>query len=346
MRIVISLFIILTLLILPVSAMEFTAPAAPNAAEEYLPADVESFGEGLWYVIKSAISDLQPSIAEASGICLSLIAITLLVSIFQSFSGSTKRVIELVSTLTISVLLLQPANTLIGLGVTTVEEMSEYGKLLLPVMTAAMAAQGGTTTSAALYTGTALFNALLSSLISKLIVPMIYIYLCLCIANSALGEEVLKKLRDFVKWIMTWSLKIVLYVFTGYMSITGVISGTADAAAIKATKLAISGFVPVVGSIISDASETILVSAGVMKSAVGVYGLLAIIAVWIGPFLQIGIQYILLKITSAVCSVFGAKQSVDLLHDFSGAMGLLLAMTGTVCFLLLISTVCFMKGVT
>ena len=173
---------------------------------------------------------------------------------------------------------------------------------------------------------------------------MLYIYLCLSVANSALGQEMLETLRRFVKWLMTWSLKLVLYTFTGYIGITGVVSGTADAAAIKATKLTISGVVPVVGGILSEASETILVSAGVMKSAAGIYGLLAILALWIGPFLEIGVQYLLLKMTSAVCGVFGVKHSAAIISDFSGAMGFLLAMTGTVCLLLLIGVVCFMKG--
>ena len=153
----------------------------------------------------------------------------------------------------------------------------------------------------------------------------------------------MKNLRSFVKWLMTWSLKIVLYVFTGYMGVTGVVSGTADAAAVKATKLTISGVVPVVGGIIADASEAILVSAGVMKSAAGIYGILATVAIFAGPFLKIGVQYMLLKITAAVCGVFGCKRSVEMIRDFSGVMGFLLAMVGTVCLLLLISTVCFMK---
>ena len=340
------LFVILIfLLVRPVSAMEFTAPSVPESGEAFMPAQTESFAEGLWYVIKSAISQIQPSVAEAAKICLSLIAIVLLVSVLNTFSGAPHRIVELVSTVTISMLLLQPSNALIRLGVQTVEELSEYGKLLLPVMTAAMAAQGGVTTSAALYSGTALFNALLSSVVSKLIVPMLYIYLCLSVVNSAIGEEILKNLRSFVKWLMTWCLKLVLYVFTGYIGITGVVSGSADAAAVKAAKLTISGVVPVVGGILSDASETILVSAGVMKSAVGVYGLLAMLAVWIGPFIQIGVQYLLLKITAAVCSVFGVKHGETIIQDFSGALGFLLAMTGTVCLLLLVSTVCFMKGV-
>ena len=103
--------------------------------------------------------------------------------------------------------------------------------------------------------------------------------------------------------------------------------------------------VPVVGNIISDASEAVLVSAGLLKNAAGVYGLLAIISIWIGPFLQIGIQYILLKVTSGLCEMFAVKQISGLIKDFAGAMGLVLAMTGSICLMFLISTICFMKGV-
>jgi len=345
MKKLIFLVIILFLMLQPVSATEFAAPEVPESAEKYMPEDTESFGEGLWYIIKVAISQLHPSIAEALAVCLSLMAVMILTSVLHSFPSVTKHLLSFAGTVSIGIILIQPANAMIQLGTSTVHELNEYGKLLLPVMTAAMAAQGGVTSSAALYAGTMFFDSILSALIVNVIIPMLYVYLCLCIAKGALSQEMIKNLRNTVKWFITWSLKTILYVFTGYISITGVISGTADAAAIKAAKLTISGAVPIVGGILSDASETILVSAGVMKSAAGVYGLLAIAALWIGPFLQIGIQYLMLKVTAAVCSVIGPEQSVDLIQDFSGAMGMILAMIGTVCLLLLISTVCLMKGV-
>ena len=345
MRKLIIAVLLISVLIFPVSAMDFTAPSAPESAQKYMPEDTETFSQGLWYIIKTAIGQLQPSLAQVCRSCLSVIAVVLLLSLVQSFSGTAQSVTELVGTIAISLLLIQPANTLIRLGADTVVELSEYGKLLLPVMTAALASQGGATTSAALYTATAIFSSVLTSLIANVIVPLTYIFLCLSIANSAIGEDILKRLASFAKWAATWSLKVVLYVFTGYISITGVVGGSADAAAVKATKLAISGAVPVVGSILSDASETILVSAGILKSSTGVYGLLVLLSILIGPFLQIGVQYLLLNITGGICSIFGRKKCTDLIKDFSAAMGLLLAMTGTVCLLLLISTICFMKGV-
>lgn len=345
MKRIVLMILLCALLIPTVSAEEFTVPSAPESAQKYMPPEIQSFGEGLWFVLKKGMQEFAPGMAKAAAACVSVIAVTLLMSVFTSFSESTNNASNIAGAVAIGILLLEPTNSLIRLGTQTVTEMCEYEKLLLPVMTGALAGQGGLTSSAALYTGTAMFCAVLSAVISSLIVPMIYIFLCLSLANSALAENVLKNLRDGIKWAATWTLKLLLYVFTAYISITGVVSGSADAAAVKATKLAISGSVPLVGGILSDASETILVSAGIMKSTAGVYGLLVILSLCIGPFVRIGVQYLLLKLTAAVCNVFDNKKLSDLTADFSGAMGLILGMTGAVCLFLIISTVCFMKGV-
>lgn len=344
MRRIIFALICASMLVMPVSAMDMTAPSAPSDVQELMPIESESFADGLWTIIQSAIEKFAPELKTAAGTCLAMIAVVLLASIVNALPGSNKKAVALVSALALASIFVGQANTMVNLCAKTVIEIGDYGKLLLPVMTTALAAQGGTSGATALYAGTAVFNTVLSALISKVLVPMAYAFLALSVANGAIGDELLKKIRDFVKWLMTWCLKTILYVFTGYMSITGVITGTADAAAVKAAKLTISGVVPVVGGILSDASEAVIVSAGVMKNAVGIYGLLAVTAIWITPFLQIGAMFLLLKLTGVLCNVFGVKQASDLIEDFSAAMGLLLGMTGTVSFLILISTICFMKG--
>ena len=332
-------------LAVPASAAELTAPRVPRSGAELMPENTDSFADGLMELLREGILQIRPDLKEASKVSLGVIAAVMMVSLLQSFSGSVKTAASLAGAAAIAAGLLLSANSLIRLGSETVTEISEYGKLLLPVMTAAMAAQGGAASSAALYAGTAVFDAVLSSLISGLLVPMVYVFLALAAANGAVGESLLGKMRDLVRSFVSWSLKIILTVFTTYMTVTGVVSGTTDAAALKATKVTISSVVPVVGGILSDASEAVLVSAGLMKNAAGIYGILAVLAVFLSPFLKIGVHYLIIKLTAAVCSIFGEKRLTELIGDFSTAMGLLLAMTGSECLLLLISTVCFLKGV-
>ena len=344
MRRVGIVLVLTVVLVIPVLASEFVAPTVPQEFDALMPAETESFAEGLWTVVKSAVALLRPDLAAAARTCLAIVAVVLLTSVLNGFPGKAKMVTALACPLALAAVMLNQTNSLIALATDTVREISEYGKLLLPVLTGAMAAQGGTTGAAALYAGSMAFNTVLTMFIGNILVPMIYMFLVLAIANSALGEEMLKKARDFIKWLLTWGLKIALYLFTGYMSITGVITGTADASAVKAMKLTISGMVPVVGGILSDASESVVLGAGVMKNAAGAYGVAALLAICITPFLQIGVQYLILKVTAALCSAFDVKQASELVNDFSGAMGLVLGMTGTVCIMMLISVICFMKG--
>lgn len=345
MKILLVFTMLLFSLATPASASELTPPEVPEAGAALMPAETDSFADALCEMLQNAVRLIRPDLKEAASVSISVISAVMMVSMLRSFSGGIKSTADLAGSVLIAAVLLLSTNSLIRLGADTVSEITDYGKLLLPVMTSALAAQGQITTSAALYAGSAVFITILSSMISKLLLPMVYLFLALAAAGSATGEEMLKKIRDLVKNAVSWCLKTILTVFTTYISITGIVSGTTDAAALKATKVTISSVVPVVGGILSDASEAVLVSAGVLKNAAGIYGILAVLAIFLDPFLRIGSHYLLLKLTAAVCTVFGSKGITDLINDFAGAMGLLLAMTGAACLLLLIGTVCFMKGV-
>lgn len=338
----------LTALVLcvPVGAMSVEAPAAPESVADLVPEKADSFGQGLWNVVVACVRQLHPALTQAGRVCLKALAVVLLCGWLTGLSdGGAGRAVGLAGVVGVTVLLLEPSRVLIQQGVETIQSLSEYGKLLLPVMTGALAAQGGGGTAAALYSACALFDSVLSSAISGLLVPLLYLFLGLSIGFAATGQALLGKARELLKWLMQWTLKIALYLFTGFLTVTGVVSGSADAAAIKAAKLTISGVVPVVGGILSDASEAVLVGAGVVRGSVGVYGLLTFAALFLSPFVKMGAQYLLLKAAGGVCASFSKEGAGGLVQDFSTAMGLVLGAAATQTVLLMVSTVCLMKGV-
>ena len=226
----------------------------------------------------------------------------------------------------------------------TITEMSEYSKLFLPVIAAASSAQGTITSATALCVGTSAFTAFLTNVLRRILIPVVYLFLAAAVANCAVGEQALKKIRDQLKKLCAWFLKTVLTIFLTYMSVTGVVTGTVDKSAVKAAKAAISTAVPVIGSTLADASESLLLSASLVKNSVGIYGIFAFAAIFLLPFLRIGGHYLMMKGTAALCAMVGSKRLSELTEDFCSAMGLLLGMTGTMCALCVIGTVCFMKG--
>lgn len=289
------MLLILGLLAVPVLGAEAEAEAVlegvPQEAQAFLPQEDRGFLNGVLEVVRKALLAVTPGLPQAAAACAGVLAAAILCALFRAGDeGLRTPTADILGAVAIASLLLQPTDALIQSGLETVQAISDYGKLLLPVMSAALVASGGTTTASALYMGTAMFDSLLTGLLAGLLGPLMYLFLSLSLASAAIGNKLLGRLRDFFKTLITWALKLVLSLFTGYMAITGVISGTADAAAVKVTKMAISGAVPVVGGMLSNATETVLAGAAAVRSTAGVLGLLAILAITAAPFFEAGLS--------------------------------------------------------
>ncbi len=339
-----------------VNAQEDEALIDVTPLEDALPEEIElgpvqeiqaqSFWERLGALLRSSLRESVGSYRQALCLCALLLCVLVLCAVLRM--GSMRHsalAFQTGGALGLSALCMGSFPALITLASETIQSMTDYAAASMPVLATAVAMNGAYSSAQALYAGTVLFAQLLLQLVARLLIPMVYFYLAIATADAAIGTGVLAELRDLIGWLISISLRLILYAFLAYMSLSGVISGSADAAAVKATKAAVSGMVPVVGGVISDASETLLAGAGMLKSSIGVFGMLAVLGICIAPFLRIGVQYLLLKLTAAVSGAVGMQAHVRLLKDFSTAMGYLLAMCGTCVLLLLIAGVCFLKVV-
>jgi stage III sporulation protein AE len=317
-----------------------------NALSDISPTESTDFWGKFKSIFFDALGGSDGALKSGLALCASLLGIMMLCAIVnvqptKDITGAT----NIAGALAICAACIASFHSTINLAMDMVRSLTDYSTFLLPAMASATAMSGGLTSASALYAGTVLFSNILMQLISKLLLPVIYFYLAVATAEAAMANDMLTQLREFIGWLISKSLRIILYIFTAYMTLTGVISGTADATSVRTMKAAVSTMVPVVGSILSDSSDTLLAGAALLKNSIGIFGMIAVIALCITPFLRVGIQYILLKTTSAVSGIVGMKSHVSLMKNFSAAMGYLLGMCGACVLMLLISMVCFLRVV-
>ena len=353
MRKLLIIILVLLLLCCKVSASdeelltEDLTEGLSDSAIELLPdptVDSPNFWDDMKEVIQNSLKGSFGSVREGLRLCGILLCIMTLCSVIHLTDLQNKEsILNVVGALGICTAITGTLQSMISLSTGLLEEMSTYGSVLLPALSSVVAMSGGISSAGALYAGTVIFSQILLQLITKLLIPLVYIYLTMATAEAALGNEMLSELREFVGWLITKSLRLMLYLFLAFTTITGVIGSTADAAAVKATKAAVSGMIPVVGSILSDASDTLLSGAALMKNSVGVFGMLAVMAICLLPIMKVGVQYLLLKITTAVGGTVGLPAHVKLLKEFSKAMGFLLAMCASAALLLLLGIICLMR---
>lgn len=322
----------------------------PDGAKELLP-DVSPTSPGdlsgnLGSLLSEGLSRSGGFLREAVRTAASMLAVAILCSMVTQMEGNrSKDAVLLAGTLAIALLGTGGFRSMVSLGRDTLSELRSFSMLLLPALSAATAASGGIAGGGAVYAASIFVSDILTTLIDRLLIPLLYAFLAISTANAVLREQNLTMLRDLLKRLLTSGLKLIVFAFTAYIGLSGVISGAGDAAAVRAAKLALSTAVPVVGGMISDASETVLVSARMLKNGAGIFGMAVVLAICLLPLLRLGVQHLILKLTAALCATVTEKPLSSMIDSVSDALGFLMAMTAAAGFMLLISCVAFMKVV-
>ena len=276
--------------------------------------------------------------------CVLLLAVTLLYGLAEGMKtasgGDPLGVTTLAATLAITTIAVGDVHALLSLGEEAVGRMESLGDVLLPAVAMAVAASGNPAAAVAKHSVTIMFSDVLLGLVTGLLIPLCYAFVAVNAAWAALGNSGLKRLGGMLKWLVTTILSVILLAFIAYLNLSGVISGSADAATIKAAKFTISNLVPVVGGVIADTAETLLAGASVLRNAAGIFGMLAVAGICLIPFLDLGLHYLMYKVTAALAAtVTGDSRITGLIEALGSAFGLILAMTGSSGVLLVVAMV-------
>lgn len=303
----------------------------------------DSLEEGLSKLLGEGVGIIKSASKTALRSGLSILVVVLFCGIgetvYQTAGSQKSSFVPLAGTLAIAAVAAADVSGMLGLGKNAIETMTSFADVLFPVVAAITAATGAVTGAAVRQMAAVLFSDLLMNLIQRILIPLLYGYIAASVACAAAGNEGLKKVGGLLKWMTTTMLTTVMLTFVGYLSVSGVVAGSADAMTVKATKFAISSAIPVVGGIMSDAAETILVSAGVLRGSVGVFGMLTVLGICLIPLLRMAVHYLMYKLLGAISSTVSAGPLGALVDQLGGAFGLMMGMTGACCLLLLVSLV-------
>ena len=231
----------------------------------------------------------------------------------------------------------QDLNALIGVGVQTMDELAAMAKLLIPTVAAAMAGGGCVGSASVWQVGALMLSDLFLSLMRNVLVPLLYCMIAAAAAGALLEQSRLSLLSKGIGRLLSWSLRAVLIVFTAFLSLTNLLAGSADRLAVRVGKTVISGAVPVVGGILSDATEAVAAAALTLRGTLGVLGVFSVLALCLAPLLHLAVQYLFYQLAAFFIAVTGADPLCKFLEQLSSAFSLMLAMTAGGAFLLLVS---------
>ena len=322
---------------------EAVEETAQDAGLDFRAVSQSGAGEAFVKLLREALSACLPkaALSRTAG-CLMVVLVCGLLRNSFGINGGKLDVLSLCGAAGITTLTMGGTGTFVQLSIETLQKAQDAANALLPTLSAAALISGEVNASAAKYAAAAFFLNVLQNLCIGGVIPAVQFY-CAAAAAEAVCSEVMSGVMRFLKWCVTTVLIVILLCFTVYLSVSGLISGTTDAAILRGAKTTISTMLPLVGSIASDAAASVLSAAAVLRQKLGIFGLLLIAAVLLLPFLRIGAQYLLMKGAAAVSGGLGDSKLQKLMERNTEALGMLLACLGACGLMLFFSVFSLLK---
>lgn len=227
----------------------------------------------------------------------------------------------------------------ISQGMSAVEATSDFMLALIPVLAGIITAAGNPTL-ALTYSSFAMAaaQAAAQTTAGNIIMPLCGAFSAFGVSASLSPELKLTKLADMIKKLTIGVLSFVAAAFSAVLGLKSLLAGSADTLASKGIKLALSSAVPIVGGALSDAYSSIIGSVSLLKSTVGVFGVIAVVMIDLPVVLQLTARIILLKLLGVMSSSMGDDTTGEVLDTLSSALTVINAAVIFTAALFIIST--------
>jgi len=236
---------------------------------------------------------------------------------------------------------------IVSMGFFTAFEVAEgafqslitFMKVLIPSISLSLCFGGGTGTSLVFYETMLMAISIVEMLMAHVLLPGVKIYFFLSMINQ-LADNHFSKMAEMVHVFLKGSIKVLYGVLLGYQGIQGILLPVMDKVK-NNTFLQTAKGLPGVGNTLGSAADTILGSGMLIKSAVGVGGILCIIVLCFYPIIKLSVFTLIYRLSSAFIQPIGDKRIVVVLHAVfeSGKILLWYLLAGMIMFLLSITIV-------
>ncbi len=301
------------------------------------------------FSLKSILNTIKNSVLNelqnSKKVIFQIIAIGIIAAVFTNFSNifTNNQIAEtgfFITYLLLFTILTSSFISMSHMAANTISSVINFMNALIPTYFLAIAFSAGARTSLVYYELTIIIITVANMLLLKIVIPLINMHMIISVSNNLSKEPLLTKLADFIKLIIEWSLKALLTFVIGFNTIQGLIVPIADG--LKGTAInKVASLIPGAGDAYNTVTKTILGSGALVKNAMGVAGLVAIIIICAAPVLKIIVFIIIYEISASLIQPISDKRLINCINaaSESGKLLLKLVFIGSLLFIITIAII-------
>lgn len=273
---------------------------------------------------------------------VNITALLLLCSVISAYNGSLScdisNSLNITATLCITCAAVVPAVGVIASTGSVICTASNIMLAYVPVMAVIMASSGSVAGSASYYAVMIGAGEGVPQLSSKIIVPLLNMFLGLSITSSVSPSVNLSGFMSMISKSVKWLLGFAMTIFTAVLTFRQLISVSVDNVSTRAVRFTLNSFIPIVGSALSDAYKVVQGSIGLLKSGIGIIVILSVTIVFMPVILQGVMWMFTLWIGKSTAEVLNLNGPAKLLENISSVFSTLIAVLLCIMSIYILST--------
>ena len=206
-----------------------------------------------------------------------------------------------------------------------IDTLTKAVDAMTPVTAAALSLTGRTFGAAVLGSMSAQAISLIDRVLKDVCLPVCGVCTLLGTAEHLSPRLSLGRLFDFSRSAIHWLMGLSMAGFTAVMAMNGGLSAAKDTAALRVAQDIVENVVPIIGGELSGAAGAVGISAGLLRSAVGVTGVLLVAHACLGPMLSIGARLVSIKLCAAILEPVAGPRLAGLAGRYAQTVEMLFA---------------------
>lgn len=276
-------------------------------------------------IFKGLLSYVFHEIIINGKLLASIVILTIFSMILETLQSSFERntVSKLGYSIIYMVLIIIAINSFsvaIGYAKTAISSMIQFMIAIVPLLLTLLASMGNVTSVAILHPLIVFMIHSVGTAIYVFIFPLLFFSAVLHIVSSLSEKYKVTQLANLLRTISLSMLGVFVTVFLGVISIQGTAGAVRDGVAIRTAKYITGNFVPVVGRLFSDATETVIGASLLVKNAIGLVGVVILIMLCAFPAIKILTLAFIYNLSAAIMQPLGDSPIIACLQTIGKSL--------------------------
>ena len=260
-------------------------------------------------------NELFPAIGRFGTLCAVCVLCSVLCAISRGSSSALGRAAPFLSRCVVVSAVLSWQISGIEIMSGAISRLVSVVSALIPALTALCAASGGITSAALGSAGFAMLCALAADGFALVCLPMIRASLALGAVAGTVGSKIVSAVSKFIRTALGVICTVGMTLFVFFFNLNMKLAVSADSAAYRAVRLALSSFVPVVGGQVADASGQLGASFSLIRSGCGAIAVCAVVVLTVPLIVRLAVDRAILFVCRHIVGAISPESGEEALEE-------------------------------